>query len=67
MTDRDHITWDLTEQAVREAWQGIGKLHATLDDMSTAAAANRLVMAMTMMDEAIDLIAAARARMPDPE
>ena len=67
MTERDHITWDMTEQAIRGALDMTNELHGTLGAMSHVAAANRLAMAMTMLDDAIDFINAARARMPDPE
>jgi hypothetical protein len=67
MTDRDHITWDLTEQAIRGALEMVQELHGTLGAMQTTAAANRLLMTMSVLDEAIDYMSAARARMPNPE
>ena len=67
MTERDHLKWDMTEQAIRGALDMVEELQATLTAMQTTAAANRLTMAGHSLDDAIDFINAARARMPDPE
>jgi hypothetical protein len=65
MTDRDHITWDMTEQDIREALRSVDALrHGLGDTMPTTAAGNRLTMAANALEQAIDYIHAARARMP---
>jgi len=64
MTDQQHLEWDATAQSVVHAWHQVADLHNTMEDMPTAAASNRLVMALQALEDAMDYIAAARARMP---
>ena len=67
MTERDHITWDMTEQDIRDALCSVDALRDMVGDaMQTTAAANRLTMAANALEQAIDFLVAARARVAGP-
>jgi hypothetical protein len=65
MTEREAITWDLTQQRAVEMEADIrALLESVPDDMHHTASRNRLMMAAGYLQDAQDALAAARARLP---
>lgn len=68
MTEREHLSWDATQEAVKAAAAAVADLYATLPDgMEATAARNRVVMAMGSLEDARDQLSAARDRMNEQD
>ena len=68
MTATDELRWDAAQNAVADALADLVQLAGMVPDAAPyTATRNRIAMAQTALDDAIDYLAAARARMPDTE
>ena len=65
MTEPEMLSWDDAENAIADALADVLALFGAVpDDAKYTEARNRIVMAMTELDTARDMLAAARFRMP---
>lgn len=65
MTEREHLSFDAAQEAVKYAVAELERLYATMPDAVDAAAKNRVAMALDSLETAADQLTAARTRYAD--